>query len=103
LAATDENGAAWANQFDNVANRQAHVETTGPEIWDDTGGEVDGFVCVVGTGGTLAGVAEALRARNPSVAIGLANPMGAALHSYYTTGELKAQGSSITEASGKGG
>ena len=73
----------WANQFDNVANRQAHVETTGPEIWDDTGGEVDGFVCAVGTGGTLAGVAEALRARNPSVAIGLADPMGAALHSYY--------------------
>jgi cysteine synthase A len=102
LAATDPGGAVWANQFDNVANRQAHVETTGPEIWEETGGRVDGFICAVGTGGTLAGVAAALRARNPSVAIGLADPMGAALHSYYTTGELKAEGSSITEGIGQG-
>ena len=102
LAATDAGGAVWANQFDNVANRQAHVETTGPEIWEETGGKVDGFVCAVGTGGTLAGVAAALRARNPNVAIGLADPMGAALHSYYTTGELKAEGSSITEGIGQG-
>ena len=102
LAATDAGGAVWANQFDNVANRQAHVETTGPEIWEETGGTVDGFICAVGTGGTLAGVAAALRARNPNVAIGLADPMGAALHSYYTTGELKAAGSSITEGIGQG-
>ena len=102
LSATDPGGAVWANQFDNVANRQAHVETTGPEIWEETGGRVDGFICAVGTGGTLAGVAAALRARNPSVAIGLADPMGAALHSYYTTGELKAEGSSITEGIGQG-
>jgi cysteine synthase A len=102
LAESEPNGAIWANQFDNVANRRAHVETTGPEIWDDTGGEVDGFVSAVGTGGTLAGIAEALRARKPDVAIALADPLGAALHSYYTTGELKAQGSSITEGIGQG-
>jgi cysteine synthase len=102
LAASEPAGAVWANQFDNVANRRAHVETTGPEIWADTEGRVDGFVCAVGSGGTLAGVAEALRARNPGVAIGLADPMGAALHSFYTTGELKAEGSSITEGIGQG-
>src|SRR3954467_1836064 len=102
LAASEPNGAIWANQFDNVANRRAHVETTGPEIWDQTGGKVDGFICAVGTGGTLAGVAEALRARNPQIAIGLADPPGAALFSYYTTGELKAEGSSITEGIGQG-
>src|SRR6185295_4696993 len=97
IAKTEPAGAIWANQFDNVANRRAHVETTGPEIWDQTGGKVDGFICAVGTGGTLAGVAAALRERNPKVAIGLADPPGAALFSYYTTGELKAEGSSITE------
>ena len=100
LGREEPNGAVWANQFDNVANRQAHVETTGPEIWDQTGGTVDGFICAVGTGGTLAGVATALRERNPQVAIGLADPPGAALFSFYTTGELKAEGSSITEGIG---
>ena len=102
LAAEEPNGAIWANQFDNVANRQAHVETTGPEIWRQTEGTVDGFICAVGTGGTLAGVATALRERNPAVAIGLADPPGAALFSYYTTGQLKAEGSSITEGIGQG-
>jgi cysteine synthase A len=98
----EERGALWANQFDNVANRQAHVETTAPEIWKDTGGEVDAFICSVGSGGTLAGVAEGLRARKPDTVIGLADPLGAALYSYYTTGELKAEGSSITEGIGQG-
>lgn len=102
LAASEPNGAIWANQFDNVANRQAHIETTGPEIWEQTGGKVDGFVSAVGTGGTLAGVGMALKQRNPKVAIALADPLGAALHSYYTTGELKATGSSITEGIGQG-
>ena len=102
LAREEANGAIWANQFDNIANRQAHVETTGPEIWEQTGCKVDGFICAVGTGGTLAGVAEALRERNPGVAIGLADPPGAALFSYFTAGELKAEGSSITEGIGQG-
>ena len=102
LAAREPNGAIWANQFDNVANRQAHIETTGPEIWRQTGGRIDGFVAAVGTGGTLAGIAMALKERDPNVAIGLADPMGAALYSYYTTGELKAEGSSITEGIGQG-
>ena len=100
LAKTEPNGAIWANQFDNVANRQAHVETTGPEIWDELNGKVDGFICAVGSGGTLAGVAEALQGRG--VRIGLADPDGAALHSFYTTGELKSEGSSITEGIGQG-
>ncbi|MCF1709598.1 cysteine synthase A [Tabrizicola sp. J26] len=100
LAQTEPNGAIWANQFDNVANRQAHIETTGPEIWDQTDGKVDGFVCAVGSGGTLAGVAMALQPKG--VKIGLADPMGAALYSYYTMGELKAEGSSITEGIGQG-
>ena len=102
LAKSEPSGAIWANQFDNVANRQAHVETTGPEIWEQTGGKVDGFICAVGTGGTLAGVAIALKERNKDIAIGIADPMGAALYSYYTTGELKASGSSITEGIGQG-
>ncbi|HEX3422670.1 MAG TPA: cysteine synthase A [Sphingomicrobium sp.] len=102
LAQEEPNGAIWANQFDNVANKEAHVETTGPEIWDQTNGTVDGFICAVGTGGTLAGVAEALRERSPNVAIGLADPPGAALFSYFTTGELNAEGSSITEGIGQG-
>jgi len=102
LAKTEKNGAIWANQFDNVANRRGHVETTGPEIWQQTGGKVDGFICAVGTGGTLAGVGTALKDRNPRVRIGLADPFGAALYSYYTTGELKAEGSSITEGIGQG-
>ena len=99
LAASEPNGAIWANQFDNVANRQAHAETTGPEIWEQTGGRVDGFVCSVGTGGTLAGVALALQPKG--VKIALADPEGAALHSFYTTGELIAHGSSITEGIGQ--
>ena len=102
LAKTEKNGAIWANQFDNVANRQGHVETTGPEIWRQTDGKVDGFVCAVGTGGTLAGVAMALKAFNSSVRTALADPMGAALYSYYTTGTLKSEGSSITEGIGQG-
>ncbi len=102
LASEEPNGAIWANQFDNTANREAHVETTGPEIWRQTGGAVDGFVCAVGTGGTLAGTAAYLRSKNPGVAIGLADPMGAALYQYYATGEMKAQGSSITEGIGQG-
>ena len=100
LAKTEPNGAIWANQFDNVANRQSHIETTGPEIWEQTGGKVDGFVCAVGSGGTLAGVGMALQPKG--VKIGLADPMGAALHSYYTNGELKAEGGSITEGIGQG-
>jgi cysteine synthase A len=96
------NGAVWANQFDNVANRQAHYETTGPEVFADTGGKLDGFICAVGSGGTLAGVAMALRERNPAIRIGLADPEGAALFSYYTTGELKSSGNSITEGIGQG-
>ncbi len=100
LAKTEPNGAIWANQFDNVANRQAHIETTGPEIWDQTGGKVDGFICAVGSGGTLAGVAAALQPKG--VKIGLADPEGAALHSFYTTGKLEAPGSSITEGIGQG-
>jgi cysteine synthase A len=102
LAREEPNGAIWANQFDNVANRRAHVETTGPEIWDQTEGAIDGFVSAVGTGGTLAGVAEALRERSQDIAIAVADPPGAALFSYYTTGELKAEGSSITEGIGQG-
>lgn len=94
-------GAVWANQFDNVANRQAHVETTGPEIWSQTEGKVDGFVCACGSGGTLAGVATALRERNPDVKIGLADPGGAALFNYYAHGELKPEGTSISEGIGQ--
>ncbi|PWB79355.1 MAG: cysteine synthase A [Methylocystaceae bacterium] len=102
LAKEHPQGAIWANQFDNVANRDAHVRTTGPEIWADTGGEIDGFICAVGTGGTLAGIGLALKERRPEVKIGVADPLGAALYSYYTTGELKASGSSITEGIGQG-
>jgi cysteine synthase len=102
LAATETNGAIWANQFDNVANRQGHAATTGPEIWAQTDGKVDGFVCSVGTGGTLAGVGTALKARNPGVRVALADPMGAALYSYYTMGKLETEGTSITEGIGQG-
>ncbi len=102
LAAKEPAGAVWANQFDNVANRQAHVTGTGPEIWRQTDGKVDGFICAVGSGGTLAGVAEALRAEKPDVVIGLADPHGASLYSYYTDGELKAEGASISEGIGQG-
>jgi len=102
LNETQPNGAMWANQFDNLANRQAHYETTGPEIWAQTDGKVDGFICSVGTGGTLSGVAMYLKEKNPNVTIGLADPMGANLYSYYTTGELKSEGGSITEGIGQG-
>ena len=102
LSKTEKNGAIWANQFDNVANRQGHIETTGQEIWRQTDGKVSGFVCAVGTGGTLAGVAMALKAHSNTVRIAVADPMGAALYSYYTTGTLKSEGSSITEGIGQG-
>jgi cysteine synthase A len=102
LAREHPHGAIFANQFDNVANRDVHVRTTGPEIWTQTDGKVDGFVSAVGTGGTLAGVALALRERRPDIAIAIADVPGAALYSYYTTGELKAEGSSITEGIGQG-
>jgi cysteine synthase len=102
LAKTEKHGAIWANQFDNVANRQGHIETTGPEIWRQTQGKIDGFSCAVGTGGTLAGIAIALKSFSKDVRIALADPMGAALYSYYTTGTLKSEGSSITEGIGQG-
>ena len=102
MARTSPTGAIWANQFDNVANREGHRLTTGPEIFEETDGRVDGFVCAVGSGGTLGGVSLALKALNPKIRIGLADPMGAALYSYYTTGELKSEGSSITEGIGQG-
>ncbi len=100
LAETEPNGAIWANQFDNVANRQAHIEMTGPEIWEQTDGKVDGFVCAVGTGGTLAGVGMALQPKGVTVA--LSDPYGSAIHNFYTHGEFKAEGNSITEGIGQG-
>ncbi|MCX7685740.1 MAG: cysteine synthase A [Acetobacteraceae bacterium] len=97
----EEMGAVWANQFDNPANARAHEETTGPEIWRQTEGRVDAFTCACGTGGTLAGVAAALKARNPKVRIVLADPAGSGLHAWVQTGEVKAEGSSITEGIGQ--
>jgi cysteine synthase A len=102
LKETNPNGVIWANQFDNVANREGHYRTTGPEIWKQTDGKVDGFVCAVGTGGTLAGISMFLKEQNKNIKIGLADPEGAALYSYFKTGELKASGSSITEGIGQG-
>ena len=102
LARTEPNGAIWANQFDNVANRDGHVRTTAQEIWEQTDGKVDGFVSAVGTGGTLAGVSAGLKGRSNRVKVALADPMGAALYSYYTTGELRSEGNSITEGIGQG-
>ena len=102
LAETEPNGAIWANQFDNVANRDGHMRTTAEEIWAQTDGDLDGFICAVGTGGTLGGVSMGLKAKRHDLVIGLADPMGAALFSYYTTGELKSEGSSITEGIGQG-
>ncbi len=102
LAKTEANGAIWANQFDNVANRKGHYENTGPEIFEQTNGKVDAFICAVGTGGTLAGTGMALKERNPKIIISLADPLGAALHSFYTTGELSSCGDSITEGIGQG-
>ena len=102
LSKSQAEGAIWANQFDNTANRQAHIETTAPEIWSDTNGKIDGFACAVGTGGTLAGVSMALKEHNPNIKIALADPMGAALYNYYAFGELKSEGDSITEGIGQG-
>ena len=102
LDKTDPNGAVWANQFDNTANRMGHYHTTGPEIWAQTDGKVDGFICAVGTGGTLCGVSMALKERNAKIQIGLADPMGAALYHYFAHGTLKAEGSSISEGIGQG-
>jgi cysteine synthase A len=102
LAREHPQGAIWANQFDNVANREGHRTATGPEIWEDTGGAIDGFTCSVGTGGTLAGVGLALKACNSKVKIAITDPLGSALYSYYVTGELKATGTSITEGIGQG-
>ena len=102
LAKELPNGAVWANQFDNVANRRAHLESTGPEIWEQTGGKIDGFICAVGSGGTLGGVSMALKAKNKNIQIGLADPEGAALFNYYAHGELKSEGNSITEGIGQG-
>jgi cysteine synthase A len=102
LARTEPNGAIWANQFDNVANRQAHIAGTAPEIWRDTGGKVDGFTCAVGTGGTLAGVALGLKEKNRNIRIAAADPQGAAIYSWIKTGTLEAHGSSITEGIGQG-
>ncbi len=102
LNETEPNGAIWAQQFDNVANRQAHIETTGPEIWAQTGGKIDGFVSAIGSGGTLAGIAHALREKNPGIAIAMVDPMGSALYNHYKTGELKAEGNSISEGIGQG-
>ena len=99
---TEENGAIWANQFDNVANRHGHYENTGPEIFEQCDGKVDAFICAVGTGGTLAGTGMALKERNPDIIIALADPLGAALHSFYTTGEFSSWGDSITEGIGQG-
>ena len=102
LARSEPNGAFWANQFDNTANRRGHYETTGPEIWKQTEGTLDGFICAVGTGGTLAGTGMALKERNKDVVIGLADPLGSAIYNHYAHGELKSEGSSITEGIGQG-
>ena len=102
LAASEPNGAFWANQWDNLANRHGHYATTGPEIWRQTDGRVDGFVCAIGTGGTLSGVGMFLKERNPAIRIALADPMGAAMYSWFKHGMLKAEGSSITEGIGQG-
>jgi len=102
LAGEHEHGAIWANQFDNVANRQGHIETTAPEIWKQTDGKIDAFICAVGSGGTLAGVGMGLKSFNSDIKIGLADPMGAAIYNFYANGELKSEGSSITEGIGQG-
>jgi cysteine synthase A len=102
LAETEENGVLWANQWDNVANRRAHYDGTGPEIWEQTDGNIDGFVCAVGTGGTLGGVSMMLKESNEAIVIGIADPMGAALYNFYKHGELKSEGSSIAEGIGQG-
>ncbi len=102
LASSEKNGVLYANQWDNLANRRAHFEGTGPEIWEQTAGKIDGFICAIGTGGTLAGCSQFFKERSKSIKIGVADPMGAAMFSYFTTGELKSSGSSITEGIGQG-
>ena len=102
LAETSENGVVWANQFDNVANRQAHIDTTGPEIWQQTEGKVNGFTCAIGTGGTLAGTAIYLKQQNPDIRIAAADPMGASMYHWLKHGELRSEGTSITEGIGQG-
>ena len=102
LTATEAHGVLWANQWDNLANREAHFQGTGPEIWRQTGGNVDGFVCAIGTGGSLAGISAYLKSQRPAITTAVADPPGAAMYSYFTTGELKAEGSSITEGIGQG-
>jgi cysteine synthase A len=102
LNSKSEFGAIWANQFDNIANRQGHIDTTGPEIWNQTDGTVDGFTCAIGTGGTLAGTGIALKAKNPNIRIAAADPMGASMYNWYKHGELRAEGTSITEGIGQG-
>ena len=102
LSRTEPGGAIWANQFDNAANRDIHIATTAEEIWTDTEGRVDGFVCAVGSGGTLGGVSRGLKAKREAIRIALADPPGSALYSFFTTGEMKAEGSSVTEGIGQG-
>ena len=102
LSEIEPSGVLWANQWDNLANREAHIQGTGPEIWEQTAGRVDGFICAVGTGGSLAGVASFLKSKNPRIMVGLADPPGAAMFDYFTSGELKSEGTSITEGIGQG-
>lgn len=102
MTKTESNGVLYANQWDNTANLRAHLEGTGPEIWQQTGGKLDGFICAIGTGGTLAGVSMFMKEKNPDVQIGIADPLGAAMYSYYSAGELKAEGDSIAEGIGQG-
>jgi len=102
LRASEPHGVLYANQWDNLANRSGHYRSTGPEVWEQTAHQVDGFICAIGTGGTLSGTAMFLKEKNPAIQIGLADPMGAAMYSYFTTGELRAEGSSITEGIGQG-
>jgi cysteine synthase len=102
LLASEPNGVIYANQWDNLSNREAHVRSTGPEIWEQTGGKIDGFTCAIGTGGTLAGMSIYLKSRNQDIRTAVADPMGAAMYSYFKTGELKSEGTSITEGIGQG-
>ena len=102
LKSTNNKGVIWANQFDNVANSKGHYETTGPEIWEQTDGKVDGFICAIGTGGTLSGISTFLKSKKKNIQIGLADPYGASMYNYFKNGELKAEGDSITEGIGQG-
>jgi len=102
LNETEPNGAVWANQFDNTANRDAHIHSTGPEIFEQTNGKVDGFICAVGSGGTLGGVSLSLKARNPKIQIGVADPYGSKMYSHFKSGTLESEGNSITEGIGQG-